>query len=103
MSDTKIGASPPSNSVVALERNLSPAERKKLMEVSKSFEAVFMNQMITAMRKTVTKGNLVPEGQGEKIYQSMLDSEYSQKMSQSGQMGLAKMIYHQLLRTRLGQ
>lgn len=80
-----------------------PAQSKHdpLMAVSKSFEAVFINQMISAMRKTVTKGGFIPESQAEKVYQSMLDYEHAQKMADSGEIGLSKLIYEHLLRTQI--
>ena len=58
-----------------------------------------MNQMVSEMRKTVVRGGLIPESQAEKVYQSMLDSDYAQKIADSEQVGLSKMIYQQLLRT----
>ncbi len=67
------------------------------MKVAKQFEAVFINQLIGAMRNTVVKGGFVKESQGEKIYQSLLDFEYADQMSESGQLGLSNLIYQQLL------
>lgn len=73
-------------------------EHPEIREVSKQFEAVFVNQLVDAMRRTVVKGGLVPESQAERVYQSMLDSEYSQRISESDQIGLSKMVYDHLLR-----
>ncbi len=83
--------------------SVSPKEDAAIKQVSRQYEAMFINQLVTAMRNTVTKGGLIPESQGEKVYQSMLDSEYSQKMADSGQLGLSKMIYDQLLRSKVGR
>lgn len=74
----------------------NPAVRK----VAQQFEAIFINQMVGAMRKTVTKNSFVPESHAEKVYQGMLDSEHSQRMAESGQFGLSQLIYEHLLRTR---
>jgi Rod binding domain-containing protein len=54
--------------------------------------------MVQAMRSTVTQQGIIPQSQGEKIYRSMLDSEYSQKMADTEQLGLGRIIYDQLLR-----
>lgn len=78
-------------------------EHPELKEVSRQFESVFVNQLVGAMRKTVVKGGLVPESQAERVYQSLLDSEYSQKISESDQIGLSKMVYEHLLRRTQGQ
>lgn len=74
----------------------NPAVRK----VAQQFESIFINQMVGAMRKTVSKDSFVPESHAEKVYQGMLDSEYSQRMAESGQFGLSQLIYEHLLRTR---
>jgi flagellar protein FlgJ len=79
-----------------------PTEEDKLRQVSRQYEAMFVNQLVTAMRKTITRGGLIPESQGEKVYQSMLDNEYSQKIADSDQLGLSKLIYNQLLQTARG-
>jgi len=78
-------------------------ENKALRDVSKSFESMFTNQLVTAMRKTVVKDGFFKESQAEKIYQGMLDSEYSQRMAETEQIGLSKVIYEQLLRTQSGR
>ncbi len=75
-------------------------EHPELRKVSKQFESVFMNQIVQAMRKTVVKGGLVPESNAERIYQNLLDAEYSQNMSESEQIGISNMVYEQLLRSQ---
>ncbi len=78
----------------------SQAEDPKLKAVARQFEAVFINQMVSEMRKTISRSEFLPEGPGEKVYQAMLDSDYAEKMADSDQIGLSKMIYQQLLRNR---
>ncbi len=69
---------------------------KKLMEVSKQFEGIFVNQMVSAMRKTVIRQGLVPESHAERVYQSMLDQEHAQKITDTGELGLANLVYQHL-------
>lgn len=71
---------------------------KQVMKVAQGFESIFVNQMLEAMRKTVTKGGLIPESSAEKTYAAMLDHEYAQAIAQTGELGLAKMVYDHLLR-----
>ncbi len=78
------------------------AEEESLRKVSQSFESLLVNQMVGEMRKTISRASLVPQSQSEKIFQGMLDNEYSQKISQSEQIGLSKMIYDHLLRRYRG-
>lgn len=75
----------------------------EVREVARQFESVFVNQLVNAMRKTVVKGGLIPESQAERVYQSLLDSEYSQKISESDQIGLSQMVYDHLLRRTEGR
>jgi Rod binding domain-containing protein len=69
---------------------------KKLMEVSKQFEGIFVNQMVSAMRKTVVRQGIVPESHAERVYQGMLDQEHAQKLTDSGELGLAALVYQHL-------
>lgn len=87
---------------VAPDAHLSEAEKEGMQKVSKSFEALLVNQMIGEMRKTVGSGGLIQESHAEKVFKSMLDSEYSQKISQTGELGLSKMIYDHLLQKYRG-
>jgi flagellar protein FlgJ len=85
--------------LAADDSHMSPEEKEKLRTVARQFEAVFVNQMVGAMRKTVQPNGLMPQSQGEKIYQGMLDTEYADRLSQSNQFGLSDLIYEHLLRT----
>lgn len=69
---------------------------RKLKELSKQFEGIFVNQMVSAMRKTVVHQGLVPESHAERIYQGMLDQEHAQKITETGELGLADLIYKHL-------
>ena len=77
----------------------SDPQDQKLHDISKQFEALFVNQMVSEMRKTVVRSGFIPESHAEKVYQSMLDTDYAQKIADSEQVGLSKMIYQQLLRS----
>ena len=76
------------------------AERRaSLRSASKEFEAIFVNQMVTAMRKTVTDGGLIRKNQGQKIFESMLDEEWSKKLTtRSGSKSIGDLLYRQLSR-----
>jgi len=67
----------------------------KLKTVCKDMEAMFLNIMMTNMRKTVQKSNLIDSSK-EEIMTSMLDSEMTKNMANAGGMGLADMLYRQL-------
>lgn len=71
-------------------------DQKKLMEACQEFESVFVHKMISQMREAIPEGGLIPKSQGEKIFQDMLDEQYALKISKSGGMGLAKILYDSL-------
>jgi flagellar protein FlgJ len=67
----------------------------KLKASCKDLEAVFLNLMLTNMRKTVDKSTLFDHSQ-EDMMSSMLDSEMTKDMAKAGGIGLADMLYRQL-------
>lgn len=68
----------------------------KLRQTCKDMEAVFLNMMWSSMRATVPKSSLLGNSNQQEIMQSMLDSEMTKNISQSGGMGLGDMLYRQL-------
>lgn len=84
----------------SLERAVPVEIREKIRDVSVQFESLLVNQMLGEMRKTVDREeSLIPHSQAEQMFQSLLDSEYSQKVSERGDFGLSEMVYQQLLQT----
>lgn len=80
----------------AAEASKNPQDDKKLRDTCKEMEAVFLNILMSEMRKTVPKSSLTENSSGEEIMKSMLDSELTKNMSQAGGIGLADMMYRQL-------
>ena len=73
--------------------------RQALRDASTEFEAVFMNQLVAAMRKTVGESGLIQKSQGEKMFEGMLDEEWARGLAgRNGPGGLSDMIYRQLSR-----
>lgn len=93
----------PKNPPAAALDPIDPPENKELKKVAKQFEAVFINQMIGAMRKTVPQGGLIPESNAERVFKGMMDSEHAERMADAEQLGLSKIIYEHLLRTAQGK
>ena len=86
----------------APEKNHLVQRDKDLKKACQEFEAVFMYQVLRTMRKTIDKSDLLHGGQGEEIYESMLDQELSKTMGGQGKNSLARLLYQQL-RQRDGQ
>ena len=72
-------------------------DKKALLKACQQFEALFIHQMMKDMRKTVQEGELLHGGNGEKIFMDMRDQAMSDELAEAGGLGLAKMIYRQLL------
>jgi len=76
-------------------KNQTSSDDAKLKATCKDMEAVFLNMMMTEMRKTIDKSKLVDSSK-EDIMTSMLDTEMTKNMASAGGMGLADMLYRQL-------
>jgi flagellar protein FlgJ len=94
---------PPTTSPGPIAAEKTTDEDPKLRKVAQQFEALFTNQLLGAMRKTVIKQGYVPESPAERVYQGLLDAEYAQAIAESEQIGLSRLIYDHLLRTAQGR
>lgn len=73
---------------------------EELKKACKEFESVLTNELLKSMRRTVQKGDLVHGGQGEEIYEALLDQELSKKMAGIGPQSLSEILYRQLKKGR---
>lgn len=65
----------------------------KLYEVCVEFEALFIKQMLSAMRKSVQKTGLLDGGMAQDVFEDMLYDEYAKSMAKSAGFGLADTVY----------
>ena len=72
-------------------------QKAKIQEVAESYEKMFLREMVKQMRSTVSESELMKASQGEKIFKSMLDEEYVESWGKSGGIGMAGMIYDQIV------
>lgn len=68
----------------------------KMLEAARGFENQFVRQLISEMRKTIPKDELLSESMTEDIFKEQLDGEYADKWVANGGIGLADIIYDQL-------
>ncbi|RJS95167.1 flagellar assembly peptidoglycan hydrolase FlgJ [Salinisphaera sp. Q1T1-3] len=64
-------------------------------EAAKQFEAMFIKQMLSNMRKAIPLSHLLGDSSASKQYQDMMDAQWSQTLAQRG-IGLATMLEKQL-------
>jgi flagellar protein FlgJ len=86
------------NSVSSLPSATKELDKRdpRMLEAARAFENQFLRQIVTEMRKTVPKDELIPDSMAENIFKEQLDSEYVNKWVDGGGIGLANMIYDQL-------
>lgn len=83
--------------VDALNRRTQTADQDRLREAATQFEALFIKQMLSAMRATLNEENrLIDDGMAGRFYNDMLYDEYAQMMAKTAGLGLADMIVKQL-------
>jgi len=70
-------------------------KERALKEACEEFAAVFWEQVLKSMRRTVPEGGLLESGSGEKIFRELLDAEYARQIARS-EGSLAELLYRQL-------
>jgi flagellar protein FlgJ len=78
----------------------APPETKRLRQVAQDFEAMILTQMLATMRRAAGKG--VVGGQGQRLYQEMMDDELGRVLARGGGLGLTDVLVRDLLRQTAG-
>jgi flagellar protein FlgJ len=84
---------------LALKKIGQTADTTKEAELKKAcqgFEAIIVQQLLTAMRKSVPKGGLTEDSYSQDMYQSMYDESLANEMAASKGIGLADTLFRQL-------
>jgi len=81
----------PSNPT-ASTASLDPAEQAKVKKAARDFEAVFMRQLISSMRKAGEPLESEEGGEAEKMSMDMAWDGLAEKIADAGGIGLAKML-----------
>ena len=74
----------------------SSRDKESLKKSSQDFEAIFVQSMFKAMKKTVPDGGLIKKGNATEIFEDMLHQEIATKISQKQSLGLADQLYRQM-------
>ncbi len=75
---------------------MSDRDAKSLKRSCRQFEAIFIQSMFKAMRKTIPDGGFFEKDTAHEIYQDMLDLEISNEMARRQSIGLADQMYRQM-------
>jgi flagellar protein FlgJ len=68
----------------------------KLYEQCLELEIFMVKTLISSMRNTVQKSNLIDEGFAGKMYEDMLYDEYTREFTKSANFGMAELAYLEL-------
>ena len=77
-----------------------PDKGAELKEATTAFEAIFVRQMISAMRQTVGEGSVLPKSNAQKMFEGMLDEEWAKGLAGRDN-GLGQILFEQI-KSRMG-
>lgn len=80
-----------------LKSAMDSKDETALKKVSKDLESVFVDMMFKEMRKTINTSGLTEDAPGKDIFESMFDQKVSESLSKGNGIGLADMIYKQVM------
>jgi flagellar protein FlgJ len=78
------------------DEETTSTELKRLKQVCREFEAIFLHQLFKIMRQAGPKSDLLDSGLASDVYNDMLDEQLATEMSATGDFGLADVLYEQM-------
>lgn len=79
-----------------LEEAKNSGDTSPLREASNQLEAVFINMLMKTMRSSIPEDEgIFKKSEAEKMFEGMLDEEYSNSMAEAGGIGISDMIFDQ--------
>ncbi|HAA89085.1 MAG: Flagellar protein FlgJ [Thermoanaerobacterales bacterium 50_218] len=79
--------------------NLGSIEKEReqeLKDACQQLEALFLYQLLRAMRKTVPRSGLFGSSSEMAFYEELVDQQYALLLARQGVTGIGEMIYEQL-------
>jgi flagellar protein FlgJ len=91
----------PAGATTPTPTGITPAEERRLRSTAHEIESIFMANLLKTMRQASgSKGPL--SGQGQRVYQEMMDEHLGRALSKGGGLGLADMLVRDVLRRQGG-
>lgn len=72
-------------------------KNQQARQTAEEFEAFFLSQMFNSMSSGLKTDGAFGGGHSEKIFRDMLNDEYAKSMSRQGGVGIADMVYREIL------
>lgn len=79
-------------------KNGKISDEAKISELSRQFEAILLRQILQSAQKAVIKSDLLEESATSGIYKDMVNAQLADKLSQSGALGLGRVLAKDLTR-----
>ena len=80
-----------------LSSGLPPVvQNPELYELCLELETILVKNLLTGMRSTIMKSNLIDTGFAGEVYEDMLYDEYAKLMTRNASFGFAEMAYREL-------
>ncbi|NLN27050.1 MAG: flagellar biosynthesis protein FlgJ [Firmicutes bacterium] len=80
----------------AQDRLEAERDLQRLREAAADFEALFLQQLFSVMRRSVPQGGLFEKSFARQTYEDMFFEELAKVSAQAGGLGLADMLMEQL-------
>ncbi|MEW6587487.1 MAG: rod-binding protein [Nitrospirota bacterium] len=77
-------------------RPTAQSSDQALKMACQEFEALFLEYLLSAMRKSIPKSGFLGNSKEEEMYTSLFDQELCVKLSQQKGLGLGDLLYNQL-------
>lgn len=79
-----------------LPRDEDGRQDARLKDACSQLEAVFWQQVLRAMRRTIPTGGLLGDTYARDVYTDMLDEQYALLLAGQDRTGLGRILYEQL-------
>lgn len=80
------------------EVNLNVKNEVEARQAAQDFEAVFLQTFVEQMWSGIETEGTFGGGNGEKIFRSMLNEEYTKQIAAQGGVGIADNVYREILK-----
>lgn len=89
----------PASAIAQAKSNQANNTQKNasIREAAEQFEALFLTQILNSMTSGVEVDGMFGGGPSEGIYRSMLNDEYAKSVSRQGGVGIADVVYREML------
>jgi Rod binding domain-containing protein len=88
----------PASGLNSVERTVQ-RKSDELRQATQDFEAVFIAQLLSQMRKAMApKSSLLGRGREEETFRDLLDEEIGKSVARRGGLGIGDAVYRQLLK-----